>query len=77
MTGNVIVSTIVVAVFAAIVAAALALAPSGADPAEADEPGTSTGRLVRDHSHRLGERGDDTVVHVEFLQFECQSCPAA
>ncbi|SDP62028.1 Protein-disulfide isomerase [Pedococcus dokdonensis] len=77
MKRNAVISAVVVAVFAAIVTAALALGPDTTDPAEASEPGTSAGRLIRDDSHRLGAPGTGKVVLVEFLDFECESCRAA
>lgn len=76
MKRNAVISAIVVALFAAIVVTALPLGRDS-DPADAAEPGTSAGRLVRDNSHRLGTPGTGKVVLVEFLDFECESCRAA
>ena len=77
MKRNAIVSALVVVVFAAIVTAALTLGAKKPAPADAAEPGTTTGKLIRDDSHRLGAPGTDKVVLVEFLDFECESCRAA
>lgn len=77
MKRNAVISAVTVALFAVIVTAALTLGPESNDPADAAEPGTSAGRLIRDDSHRLGAPGTGKVVLVEFLDFECESCRAA
>lgn len=76
MKRNIIVSSLVIALFVALVAAALTFGARKADPADA-ATGTTTGKLVRDNSHRLGAAGTGKVVLVEFLDFECESCRAA
>ena len=72
---------LVAAVFVAVVAGLLVVggrddpADAGADTASGSAAGD--GRLVRDDSRILGERGSSDVELVEFLDFECEACRAA
>lgn len=77
MKRNAVISATIVALFAVIVTVALVLGPEGNHPADAAESGNTSGRLIRDDSHRLGAPGTGKVVLVEFLDFECESCLAA
>ena len=76
---NSLISAVLIAAFVVVLGVVLlASRDSGADAAEPGKTSSSSSRLVRDNSHRLGSPAlDGKVTLVEFLDFECESCRAA
>lgn len=78
MRRNVIVSGVLIAVFAlvvVVVAFATRTSPGGSDEEAAST--SSAVSVVREDSHVLSDAGEGAPVLVEFLDFECESCRAA
>lgn len=78
MRRNVVVSGVLIAVFAlvvVVVAFATRTSPGGSDEEAAST--SSAVSVVREDSHVLSDAGEGAPVLVEFLDFECESCRAA
>lgn len=78
MRRNVVVSGVLIAVFAlvvVVVAFATRTSPGGNDEETAST--SSAVSVVREDSHVLSDAGEGAPVLVEFLDFECESCRAA
>lgn len=75
---NVVVSGVLIAVFAAVVGIAVLLTGSSAGSGGGDAAGAGGSvPVVREDSHVVDDAGEGAPVLVEFLGFECEACLAA
>jgi len=75
---NVILSLLLIGVFAAVVAIAVQLTRPASAPGVTDAAGASSSvPVAREDSHVLDDAGEGAPVLVEFLDFECEACLAA
>jgi protein-disulfide isomerase len=74
-TGRIVLTTVAIAVIAA-VAIFLLVSRSAAEESDGSaDPGSA--QVVRENSHRLNDAPGAAVTFVEFLDFECEGCRAA
>ena len=73
---NVIVSGVLLVLFAVVVGAAVLVTKPSTEPGGAQAAGASSS-VVRQDSHVLDDAGEGAPVLVEFLDFECEACLAA
>ena len=73
---NVVVSGVLLVLFAVVVGVAVVVTKPSTEPGGAQAAGASSS-VVRQDSHVLDEAGEGAPVLVEFLDFECEACLAA
>ena len=73
---NVVVSGVLLVLFAVMVGVAVVVTKPSTEPGGAQAAGASSS-VVRQDSHVLDEAGEGAPVLVEFLDFECEACLAA